>query len=297
MLLHRLFFGVLMIGAALGVLILDNGFAPFFPITMLAGAFLVWVSAGELCLLLNNLPLRVRHRRFVQLGCLAIALANWLPMIWPRAFAPHEPNLLPAFYVFVAIVMTSFIREIWDYRQPGHATMAIGGNLLAFFYVGLLASFVFQIRWLGDRPQTGAAALALLIFTTKGCDIGAFFAGRFLGRRQFAPNLSPAKTIEGAIGGLVAAMLIAVSLAGPLEPGSRSLLSWPLALAFGLVVGLFAQLGDLLESLLKRDCGQKDAATSIPGFGGLLDVVDSVLFAAPVAYLLLRAAGLPNGSY
>ena len=150
---------------------------------------------------------------------------------------------------------------------------------------GLLACFFVQIRWLSPDAVTSATMLALVVFVPKFNDIGAFFTGTFLGRHKMTPVLSPKKTWEGFAGGLVASVLTAVGLsfAGPVFAGGI-----PEAVAFGLVVGAVGVLGDLAESLIKRDGSQKDASQVVPGFGGVLDVVDSVLFAAPVAYLWLR---------
>ena len=129
--------------------------------------------------------------------------------------------------------------------------------------------------------------LAITILVPKCNDVAAFFTGTFIGRTKMTPLLSPKKTWEGFAGGMLGGTLVSVVvslvasafdvtvfLGGPLE-----------AIAFGLVVGIAGVLGDLAESLIKRDCQTKDASKNIPGFGGLLDVIDSVLFAAPVAYL------------
>jgi phosphatidate cytidylyltransferase len=124
--------------------------------------------------------------------------------------------------------------------------------------------------------------LALVIFVPKGNDIAAFFTGTFLGQHKMTPVLSPKKTWQGFAGGMTGGVLVAAGfgLAASIFPGGI-----PEAIGFGLAVGLAGVFGDLAESLVKRDCQMKDASQSIPGFGGLLDVVDSVLFAAPVAYL------------
>jgi phosphatidate cytidylyltransferase len=105
-----------------------------------------------------------------------------------------------------------------------------------------------------------------------------------LGRHQMAPKLSPKKTWQGAIGGMLASVIVAVGINAfwPVLPGLL------LAVGFGVTVGLAGVLGDLAESLLKRDLQTKDASQSVPGFGGVLDVIDSLLFAAPVAYLWFR---------
>jgi phosphatidate cytidylyltransferase len=143
----------------------------------------------------------------------------------------------------------------------------------------------------------------MAMFVPKCGDIAAYFTGRFFGRHRMTPALSPKKTWEGFAGGLVGAAAAAVALdwfhldkeavvhgdlprlfsAHPVMIGG----AWT-ALGFGVTVGLAGVFGDLAESLIKRDCRRKDAAQTVPGFGGVLDVVDSVLFAAPVAYLWLR---------
>jgi phosphatidate cytidylyltransferase len=122
-------------------------------------------------------------------------------------------------------------------------------------------------------------ALALAIFVPKSCDIGAYFTGRAIGRHKMTPTLSPKKTWEGAAGGLVTAVLAALGI-NAINP----LLTWPSAIGFGIVVGITGMVGDLMESLIKRDCEKKDASDLVPGFGGVLDVVDAILFAAPVSY-------------
>jgi phosphatidate cytidylyltransferase len=133
----------------------------------------------------------------------------------------------------------------------------------------------------GPEDRRSTAALLLAIFVPKCGDIGAYFTGRLLGRHRMAPTLSPKKTWEGASGGVVASVLAAIGIncLGPLVRGG-----WVAAAALGAAVGIAGIYGDLAESLIKRDCGQKDASQVMPGFGGVLDVVDSILFAAPVAY-------------
>jgi phosphatidate cytidylyltransferase len=153
--------------------------------------------------------------------------------------------------------------------------------ILTIAYLGVLPTFLVQLRWLdGDR---GIYAVATAIFLPKSCDIGAYFTGRLLGRHRMAPVLSPKKTWEGLAGGLVLAAVAAVVLnrVGSLGYGDLA------AACLGLTVGGAGVLGDLAESLIKRECRQKDASQVMPGFGGVLDVIDSILYAAPVAYLWL----------
>jgi phosphatidate cytidylyltransferase len=122
------------------------------------------------------------------------------------------------------------------------------------------------------------------MFMPKVCDIGAYFTGKALGRHRMTPVLSPGKTWEGLAGGMIAsvAFALAFNVRWPVLGGHLT------AIGFGLTVGAAGVLGDLAESLIKRDCGRKDASHVVPGFGGVLDVIDAVLFAAPVACLWLR---------
>src|SRR5262249_24607249 len=144
--------------------------------------------------------------------------------------------------------------------------------------------FFDQLRWLYPADLTsGSVALALAIFVPKGGDIGAYGTGRLFGRHPMAPVLSPKKTWEGAAGGLAAAALVAVTI-DRLGPVALLHEDWLLEISFGLTIGLAGMLGDLAESLIKRDCQRKDASHAVPGFGGVLDVVDAVVFAAPPAY-------------
>lgn len=163
-----------------------------------------------------------------------------------------------------------------------------GGTLLAFVYLGLMFGFVLAIR-----REHSAWVLLWILLVVKSFDIGAFFTGRSIGRHKMIPWLSPGKTWEGVVGGLVLSAIVA-SLGrwllveqGWLQPERFNAgLVWVLvggAIA-GLIFGAIGQIGDLMASLLKRDAGVKDSGTSLPGFGGVLDVIDSPLLVAPVAY-------------
>jgi phosphatidate cytidylyltransferase len=161
-----------------------------------------------------------------------------------------------------------------------------GGTLLAFVYLGLMSGFLLAIR-----REHSVWVLAWVILTTKACDIGAYFAGRSLGRHKLISWLSPGKTWEGLAGGLVASAVIGaagLALVRRVEPG---LPPWWTGFIAGALFGLTGQFGDLIESLFKRDAGIKDASSVLPGFGGVLDVLDSPLMVAPVAYWWLFVAG------
>jgi phosphatidate cytidylyltransferase len=224
-------------------------------------------------------------------GVAAVVVVNWLPTAaragWINASAFPADGLACVTDAFAAVVLVTFLAEMAAFREPGGAVerMALAAWVVA--YLGVLPSFLVQLQ-LGPTnadPISGTVALALAIFVPKGCDIGAYFTGRFLGRHRMTPVLSPKKTWEGAAGGLATAVGVAFTLdrLGPVIPGGAVG-----TVAFGLTVGLAGMLGDLAESLIKRDCERKDASQVVPGFGGILDVVDAVIFAAPVVYWWLR---------
>jgi phosphatidate cytidylyltransferase len=166
---------------------------------------------------------------------------------------------------------------------PGRSVERIALTWLIVGYLGLLPCFFAQIRWLTPDHEANSVRLALAVFVPKCCDIGAYTLGRLIGRHKMTPVLSPKKTWEGAFGGVIAAVLAAVAIdrLGP----TPVLGEWHWQIGFGVSVGIAGMLGDLAESLIKRDCQTKDASAAVPGFGGVLDVVDAIIFAAPVAYL------------
>lgn len=225
-------------------------------------------------------------------------VANWLPHVAAPIDAVDGISALTydvssalnvlawPLLCFSAILMVVFVVQSFQFEKPGHTMSKIGGTVLAVGYVGLLGSFTIQMRWF-DGPHQGIIALVYLIATAKGADTGAYALGRIAGRHKLWPSLSPKKTIEGAVGGLIFSVTFALLVAAI----ARYLVKiptfdWPQAAGFGLIVGAVAQLGDLMESMIKRDCERKDASDIVPGFGGVLDVIDSLIFAGPVAYAL-----------
>jgi phosphatidate cytidylyltransferase len=290
MLRTRLWMGAVLVALSVGVLALDRYAAPYYPFLFVLTSLLSLVATYEFLHLLDD------ERRppgwLAYGGVAALLVANWLPHLDGIPPSLADPWRLIA-GTFAAIVLSTFIREMVIFWGPGHAVTRISLTLFLTAYLGLLPSFFAQLRWL-DRPDQaegvsrGTLALALAIFVPKFCDVGAYFTGRFLGRHRAAPVLSPKKTWEGFAGGLVASVVTALVIhrLGPVFPGGD--LAWLSAAAFGLVVGLTGIAGDLAESLIKRDCQKKDASQVVPGFGGVLDVVDSIVFAAPVVYWWLR---------
>ena len=169
-----------------------------------------------------------------------------------------------------------------------------GGTLLAFVYLGLMFGFVLAIR-----REHSAWVLLWILLVVKAFDIGAYFTGRAIGRHRLIPWLSPGKTWEGVGGGLAVSAAVGAlgwwllaegGVVRPLERGVPGVLSPVLGAVAGVIFGVFGQVGDLMASLLKRDAGVKDSGR-LPGFGGVLDVIDSPLLVAPIAYWWLAMAG------
>ncbi|HOW19270.1 MAG TPA: phosphatidate cytidylyltransferase, partial [Phycisphaerae bacterium] len=170
--------------------------------------------------------------------------------------------------------------------------VVIATTLLVIFYVGYLGSFCVRSRcWWPGSP--GAWLILSILVVIKVTDIGAYFTGILVGRRLLIPKISPKKTWEGLIGGIAAAAVVSGLLLGWAVPrfggaGALCDLSMLQAIVFGIVMAIVGQIGDLAESLFKRDSGAKDSARLVPTFGGVLDIIDSPLMAVPVAYWLLR---------
>lgn len=166
---------------------------------------------------------------------------------------------------------------------PAYAILRVSGAgrpawyAAGFFYIGVPA---LSLLWLREAPDFGRVGILWLFAVVWASDIGAYVVGMLIGGPRLAPSVSPHKTWAGALGGLAAAGLVsaaAIPLAGAVSPS--------ILVALGLLLGLAAQLGDLLESAIKRRLGVKDVSHAIPGHGGVFDRVDGLLAAAPVAAL------------
>jgi phosphatidate cytidylyltransferase len=172
-------------------------------------------------------------------------------------------------------------------RDPKGSLMLAGGTLLAGVYGGVLLGF-----WMLVRLEHSPWMLVGAVLVTKSCDIGAYFTGRSIGRHKMIPWLSPKKTWEGLAGGVLTATLLGAGLAHYASTHASGVdrIPWWIGAIGGALVAVIGQAGDLAESSFKRDSGLKDSGNLLPGMGGVLDVLDSPLFAGPVVYWLLRIA-------
>lgn len=216
-------------------------------------------------------------------GCLMVYFLPWI----------DTPRTAVAFFGsgVAGVLFFSMFRHSFARKETQGAAAAGANAAFAMVYLGILPGMYLLIREGGPGVGYSAWVIAAIIMIVKSCDIGAYFTGRFLGKRKLIPWLSPGKTWEGLIGGMVFAGLWAVvfTLIGNHLVPERAIAVWYAAPA-GMLLGFLGQVGDLVASLLKRDAGVKDWAKTIPGFGGVMDVADSVLIVAPVAYWLLTLA-------
>lgn len=188
-------------------------------------------------------------------------------------------NLMPLFMAFlIALLM------IYVFTYPKYKADQVMAGFFGMFYVAVMLSYIFQIR---EMPKEGTFLVWLVFLCSWGCDTCAYCVGVLFGKHKMAPVLSPKKSIEGAVGGVVGAALLGVIYALAINKwggASVSALEFAVVCAIG---GLISMVGDLAASAIKRNYEIKDYGKLIPGHGGILDRFDSVIFVAPIIYYLL----------
>ena len=217
---------------------------------------------------------------------LGIPLAGAIPLAaYSATIGLYRPTLGLAAMALLVILSA----VIWVRGTHGHPLGAAAVTVIGVLYTGGLLSFGYALREypyaIGNRAGTVLVAFPLVL--TWASDIGAYFVGRAIGGRKLIPAVSPGKTVSGALGGLVTTIVVSwLYVRFALGPLASLTMTVPAALLFGAIISVSAQIGDLVESLLKREANVKDSSRLIPGHGGLLDRLDSLLFVLPVAYLL-----------
>ncbi|MBM7644379.1 phosphatidate cytidylyltransferase [Scopulibacillus daqui] len=186
-------------------------------------------------------------------------------------FVKYLPLIrLSAIFIIIMLIYMVFSKNRFSFDQAAHI-------FLAAFYIGFSFYLFVQLRYSGLAE---VFFVQILIWCT---DSGAYFVGRKLGKRKLSPHISPNKSVEGAIGGVViaaiAAIIIELIVPGSLFP------SWGILLGISVVISVFGQLGDLVESAIKRYYGVKDSGNILPGHGGLLDRFDSLIFILPILFI------------
>lgn len=258
---------------------------PAIAIVLLATDEVLWLLASQ-----NHRPVAWS----VYAGVLLVTLSACSPLLLPLLTGKPASTSCPLFpaglplAALAASVALVFVGEMRRYREPGGVIVNVALGLFVIAYLGVSYAFLALLRF-HESSSVGMAALISVMWIVKLSDVGAYFVGRTMGRTKMTPLLSPGKTVEGAIGGLITAcaaswvyfQFLAPRIVGESEPRGEPW-KW---LLYGLLLAVAGMIGDLAESLLKRDMQQKDSSRWLRGLGGVMDIVDSVLLAAPVAYV------------
>ena len=300
MLRWRLILGVLFVACLAGLLWLDHIVQPRGLFLMPVCVGLCVLATAEVLSLLGGSGIRA-PRGAVHAGALlpvlVVAADPYLELFaagGTRILNSTGPLLGPALLLGVVICGVAAIRRFDGTRQ---SAVDLAGSVFAVTYIGGGLAVLALLRLVDAQgaADRGLVLLAATVAIVKSGDIGAYTVGRLIGRHKLAPRLSPGKTWEGAAGAVLFSCAAGLALFLAVRPENATtqqnvvhLGGWLLASAALAVAGM---IGDLLESLLKRSAGVKDSSTWLPGFGGVLDVLDSLLLAAPVAFWL-AAVGL-----
>ncbi len=233
-------------------------------------------------------------RPFGPLGVLATALlvlaATWMPVL--------DAYAVPALCVVVGLTLLCLALSIWHRWPEGKPISAVSATVTGAVYVGATMAFVPLLRHLPEADGTAPTAwagTALLFFPIAVTWVGdscAYLGGRAWGKTKLIPQVSPGKTVAGSVASVVGSMAFAALYVGLVLPGLRPGLTVATAAAIGLALSAAAQVGDLVASVAKREAGVKDSGTMFPGHGGALDRLDALMFTIPLAYVLIRVAGL-----
>lgn len=214
-----------------------------------------------------------------------VGYPTWIKLEWYESIGAST----------AVLAMLVLVGEIIRFKHPGNSITNAAISIFVLVYVGLLISFWALLRLHGANER-GMVALISMLLIVKMADTGAFVTGKLIGRHKMTPILSPGKTWEGTVGGFAVACLTSCYFfhyAAPrLVPGDYREPELTALLAYGLVLAIAGMIGDLAESLIKRDVDQKDSSTWLRGLGGVLDIIDAPLVAGPVAWLFWKSGWL-----
>ncbi len=263
-------------------------------------AFFVWVSHLPRLSMLFLMPLLwllyqglkeyyrlAEAKGFTPFRTMATSLgAAYLVTVYGKLFFPSPLlHVLPALLLLVG----GFTTAICAFAKTAGSLGNLAVTVFGFCYLVFPLSCLLEINYFAP-PYQGIDSRLWLLFALavpKSSDIGAYFTGKLLGKHRLAPSISPNKTIEGAVGGLLASAITSLIWTWTFRE-TVGIAIVVHSLVLGVVLGLLAQLGDLSESILKRDARVQDSS-NLPGLGGILDVLDSLVFTLPLMYLLMKA--------
>jgi phosphatidate cytidylyltransferase len=284
MLRYRLLFGILMTVFFTAVVIFDGWLdgsltasaADDRAVQGTVFCILIALLAIPAQLELSKLAAAKNLKIFIPVSIIASILfatsRYWQQEYWQRIIEIRPDTYLIFLSAFVLLALLLY--QYLSYGTSG-VLANCGASYFSILYLGLLSSFCVSMRL-----EFGLWPLLMFVFVVKSADIGAYAIGSLFGRHKFSPKISPSKSWEGMGGAVAAAMIVAVGFAVICD-----IMVWWLAVIFGVCFAFIGQIGDLVESMMKRDAEQKDSANNVPGFGGVLDIIDSPLMAAPFGYL------------
>jgi phosphatidate cytidylyltransferase len=263
--------------------------------------WLVWLGGAPLAILISVASALAAHEFY------RLAIGGGSKPLWGHgvifsaaiplfAYARQLGLWVPNVTIVMLVILELLTVALWVRGSTGKPLEVVSITLLGVFYTGGMMSFAFALRYhpYAIGAVAGTALVALPFLLTWGTDIGGYVFGRLIGGRKLMPAVSPGKTVAGAVGGLVLAILIAVFYVRYTLRSRAQLGMHPQdVILFGLLVSVAGQVGDLVESMLKREAGVKDSSHLIPGHGGMLDRIDSLLFTLPVSYALLNWLLIP----
>ena len=225
------------------------------------------------------------HKVFKQSGLFCGALlfvTSWYFLIENPGLARLVPFGVEMVLVFA--ILGAFIRLVVQPQKQAPITTA-ALTILGLMYVPFLFNFVALIAFMPGNPETNRFLLVYLLAVTKFSDVGAYVVGSLIGKHKMIPRVSPGKTWEGFAGAMLTSLLISMAMVYWMGGQSLTMAS---SVVLGLLLPLISVLGDLAESVVKRDASIKDSGRTIPGIGGALDLIDSILFTAPVLYFYVQ---------
>lgn len=270
-----------------------------------AALLIIWAGGWPLAVLLSTAAVLGVHELFdlaarggtAPLRFSGMVLAAVAPLLWYLGYA--DPALGARLgecwgYLVADVVILLLLDALWSRPATQRPLGAVAVTFFALGYGALLPSFLITIRhahW-PSQSWVGAALVFYPLVVTWVCDSAAMFGGRLVGGARMAPSISPGKTRAGGIAGIIGGVAVAPLFALLIFPRVGLTLHLGSLMVMALVLTIVGQLGDLAESLFKREAGVKDSSTLIPGHGGVLDRLDSLYFVIPVAAMCYRAMGV-----
>jgi len=256
--------GIVILAVIAIVLLLPNW---LFSLTV---TVLIGLALYEFYLLVTNKGIPV-YRYFGVIVGVLVPIATYLRM------GMNTQNIEP--FLIVIACLCTFVLQ-FTRKENSQALTAISVTLLGILYISWFFSFIIKIKFI---PQYGSVLVAFLLLVTKGGDIGAYLVGSSIGKHSLIARISPKKTIEGLLGALIFSLVFAV-----LSKFYLPFIHFGHIVVLGVLLGVLGQIGDLSESLIKRDCNVKDTGKTFPGLGGSMDILDSLLFTTPIFYFYLK---------